>query len=143
MLSNYDPGHYDSTCVSPLQAARDLLGSRLVGYAQGCGIDGNDTSGIAAAVALAKSADVAVVFVGLTPNNDPTNSGTPPVYSNGDAMEGEGHDRTEITLQGQQENLVKQVLAANPKTVVVLIHGGALAIPWTKQNVPAILDAVR
>ena len=77
MLSNYDPGHYDNTCVSPLQAAQELLGDRLVGYAQGCGIDGNDTSGIAAAVSLAKSADVAVVFVGLTPNNDPTNSGTP------------------------------------------------------------------
>jgi|AntRauTorckE5430_2_1112549.scaffolds.fasta_scaffold90289_1 hypothetical protein len=53
-----------------------MLGPRLIGFAQGCSLEGNDTSGIAAAVALAKKADVAVVIVGLTPNNDPTNAGT-------------------------------------------------------------------
>jgi hypothetical protein len=122
--------------------AQSLLGDKLIGYAQGCQLEGNDTSGIAAAVALAKKAEVAVIVVGLTASNDPTNSGTPPVFAKGDAFESEGHDRTEITLQGQQAELVKQVMAVNPKTVVVLIHGGALAIEeLVDAQVPSILDA--
>ena len=36
----------------------------LVGSAQGCDLEGNDTAGFAAAIALAKAADVPVVFVG-------------------------------------------------------------------------------
>jgi hypothetical protein len=140
LLSDYCPGHWWAR--SPLMGAQTLLGGKLVGYAQGCQLEGNDTSGIAAAVALAQKADVAVVVVGLTASNDPTNSGTPPVFAKGDAYESEGHDRTQITLQGQQAELVKQVFAANPKTVVVLIHGGALAIEeLVEAGVPAVLDA--
>ena len=139
----------------------------LVGSAQGCDLEGNATaasaSRIAAAVALAKNADVPIVFVGLTPNNDPKNSGTPPVVGVASALESEGHDRTDIDLQGQQEPLIKALVAANPKTVVVLcaralciclrrlhplalrrlsarrIHGGALDITWSKENANAIL----
>jgi hypothetical protein len=40
-----------------------------------------------------------------------------------------------------QEELIKAVVAVNPRTVVVLIHGGPLAIEWTSENVPAIVDA--
>lgn len=140
LLSDYAPGRWPGV-QSPLMAAQKLLGDRLVGGAQGCDLEGMSTDGIAAAVALAKQADVAVVFVGLTPQNDPTNAGYPPVVGKGDAFECEGHDRNQITLQGQQENLIKQVMQVNPQTVVVLIHGGALALEWTKANVPAILDA--
>ncbi len=32
-------------------------------------------------------------------------------------------------------------MATGKPTVVVLIHGGPLAIEWIQQNVPAILDA--
>jgi len=32
------------------------------------------------------------------------------------------------------------VFAANPKTVMVLLNGGPVAIPWAKENLPAILD---
>jgi len=120
---------------------QELLGKNLVGFEQGCMLEGDDASGISAAVALAKEVDVAVVFVGLTAKSSPDNSGTPPTFATGDAYEDEGHDRTQITLQGQQERLIQEVLAANPRTVVVLIHGGALAIEQTKATVPAILDA--
>ena len=130
----------------------------LVGSAQGCDLEGNATaasaSRIAAAVALAKSADVPIVFVGLTPNNDPKNSGTPPVVGVASALESEGHDRTDIDLQGQQEPLIKALVAANPKTVVVLCAralwhllataasaraevgecAGFTAVPWTSHG---------
>ena len=84
------------------------------------------------AVNIARSADVAIVVVG----NHPTcNAGWAkcPLPSDGK----EAIDRTSITLE--QEELVKQVYAANPKTVVVLIASFPFAIQWTQDNIPAIL----
>jgi beta-glucosidase len=46
-------------------------------------------------------------------------------------------DRKSIELE--QEVLIKQVLAANPKTIVVLISSYPYAINWTQANVPAIV----
>jgi beta-glucosidase len=58
----------------------------------------------------ARSADVAVVFVGMS--------------------EGEGSDLSSITLPGQQNQLISAVAAANPHTVVVLNTGSAVTMPW-------------
>ena len=77
----------------------------------------------AEAVAAAKRADVALLFVGTSP-----------------ALEAEGLDRTYLGLPPVQEELVKRVFAANPKTVVVLLNGGPVAVPWEKENLPAVLD---
>jgi beta-glucosidase len=49
----------------------------------------------------------------------------------------EAVDRQSITLE--QEELIKSVFAANPKTIVVLISSFPYAINWTQENVPAIL----
>ena len=62
------------------------------------------------AVALARSSDVAVVFV-----------------SN---AEGEGADLGNIDLSGVQNQLVSDVAAANPNTVVVVNSGSAVTMPW-------------
>ncbi|MDE3068083.1 MAG: glycoside hydrolase family 3 C-terminal domain-containing protein [Verrucomicrobiota bacterium] len=78
--------------------------------------DGKD---IDQAVALAKSADVAIVMVG--------------------DRETEGHDHP-LTLAGNQDQLVEAVAAANPHTVVVLRTGSAALMPWL-DKVPAILEA--
>lgn len=32
-------------------------------------------------------------------------------------------------------------MAVNPRTVLVMMNGGMLAIPWAKANVPSILEA--
>ena len=77
----------------------------------------------AEAVAAAKRADVAVLFVGTS-----------------GAIEAEGTDRTYLGLPPAQEELVKRVFAANPKTVMVLLNGGPVAVPWEKENLPAVLD---
>jgi len=76
------------------------------------------------AVEAAKKADVAIVYVGTTLD-----------------VEAEGRDRTKLDLPGNQEELVRAVLAVNPKTVVVLLNAGPLTIPWVKENAPAILEA--
>ena len=91
-----------------------------------------DGSNAAETAELAKKADVAIVVVG----NHPTcNAGWDqcPVKSNGK----EDVDRKTIVLE--QEELVKQVFAANPKTIEVLRSSFPYAIVWSEQHVPAIV----
>jgi beta-glucosidase len=111
--------------VSPLDGIKNKLGSRVkVSFAH------DNTSG--EAVKIARAADVAIVIVG----NHPTcNAGWAmcPLASDGK----EAIDRKSITLG--QEELVKKVLAVNPRTVVVLISSFPFAIQWTKEHAPAIV----
>jgi beta-glucosidase len=56
------------------------------------------------------------------------------------AIEREGLDRTYLGLPPLQQELVKRVFAANPRSVVVLMNGGPVAVAWEKENLPAVLD---
>jgi beta-glucosidase len=76
------------------------------------------------AVQLAREADVAVVCVGTNPS-----------------IEQEGLDRKSLGLPGTQQALVEAVLAANPRTIVVLFGAGPLTVPWIKENASAVLQA--
>jgi beta-glucosidase len=73
------------------------------------------------AVAAARAADVALVVVG-------TNS----------KVESEGYDRTTLALPGRQDDLVRAVAAANPRTVVVVNAGSPVLLPW-RDDVAAVL----
>jgi beta-glucosidase len=86
------------------------------------------------AVKLARSADVAIVCVGNHPNGG-ENVGWAKVSFPSEGRE--AVDRKSITLE--QEELIKQVYAANPKTIVVLISSFPYAINWTESNIPAIV----
>ncbi len=94
--------------------------------------DGSDP---AEAAKLARAADVAIVVVG---NHPECNAGWDqcPTPSNGK----EDVDRKTIALE--QEALVKQVFAANPKTIEVLRSSFPYAIVWSQQNLPAIVHMV-
>ena len=100
-------------------------GADNVSFAQGFTNDGSgDAAALRAeAVALAATAEVAVVFAGL------------PAH-----LESEGFDRENIDLPAVQLALIDAVLAANPRTVVVLSNGGAVALPFA-ERVPAIVEA--
>ena len=170
MLSIYYGGNSLAWYSSPLDAFVRRAGAQIKGFEVGCGAKpivtqppspgpvptqqptndpkkkigyGNDdytecnddsAGGFARAATLAKSADVAIVFVGLHPHDYVRNMST-------DAREDEGKDRPHTRLPGMQSELIQTVLAANPNTVVVMIHGGSISIDWTAQHVPAILDA--
>jgi beta-glucosidase len=54
--------------------------------------------------------------------------------------ESEGGDRPDMELTGRQNELVKAVVKANPKTVVVLNAGSPVALPWVKE-VKALIEA--
>jgi len=115
-----------SKFVAPLEGIQTKLGSSAeVLYAKGSEIQqaADKDATFAEATAIAKRADVAIVYVGL----------------NGQ-IEREGLDRTYIGLPPIQEELVRKVFEANPKTVVVLLNGGPVAVPWEKEHLPAVLD---
>lgn len=79
--------------------------------------------GIAEAVALAASADSAVLVVGSSAE-----------------WESEGADRDSIELPNGQDELVRRVVEANPSTVVVLNCGAPMSLPWL-DDVPAVILA--
>jgi beta-glucosidase len=85
------------------------------------------------AVILAAKADVAIVCIGNHPLSNNAQWGKSFVASEGR----EEVDRQAISLE--QEDLVKLVLAANPKTVLVLVSSFPYAINWSKQHIPAIV----
>jgi beta-glucosidase len=82
---------------------------------------GTDDEEIEAAVALAAGSDVAVVVVGTTAQ-----------------VESEGFDRPSLALPGRQDELVRRVAAANPRTVVVVNAGAPVLLPWAG-DVAAVL----
>lgn len=80
-----------------------------------------DSDEIARAALLAQAADVAIVVVGNT-----------------EEVESEGFDRTSLSLPGRQDELVRRVADANPRTVVVVNSGSPVLLPWA-DAVPAVL----
>lgn len=75
------------------------------------------------AVSLAASAEVAIVVVGTTEH-----------------VESEGFDRADLALPGRQDELVARVLAANPRTVVVVNSGSPVLLPWADDAAAVLLS---
>jgi beta-glucosidase len=103
-------------------------GFDLALYNMGAALVGTDPEAdadrmLAAAVEAARSTDVAIVVVGSN-----------------DEWESEGSDRADLTLPGEQDELVRQVVAANPRTIVVHNAGSPMAMPWV-DDVAAIVQA--
>jgi beta-glucosidase len=87
-----------------------------VAYASGENID--------EAVALASGSEVTIL--GLGENSK---------------ISGEGHDRSELDLPGNQEKLLEAVAKTGAPVILVLENGRALTLPWAADHVPAILEA--
>ncbi|MEZ0164255.1 glycoside hydrolase family 3 C-terminal domain-containing protein [Kineococcus sp. LSe6-4] len=126
--SQVNPTRLDDA-LTALRAQFD--GSREVTFAPGYvpETDASDTTGEAAralaaeATEHAAAADVVVLFLGL-----------PASY------ESEGYDREHTNLPPEQLDLLEAVVAANPRTVVVLANGSVVNLePW-QHRVPAVLE---
>ena len=111
---------------TPLQAIREAVGaSARVEFAPGVPeCRSADPAGIEDAVRAAKSAEVAVLFVGESAN-----------------LSGEAHSRAFLDLPGAQQRLVEAVHATGTPTVVVALAGRPLTLPWILDHVPALLWA--
>ncbi|MEW1719121.1 glycoside hydrolase family 3 C-terminal domain-containing protein [Streptomyces sp. NPDC093109] len=108
-----------------LDEIRDRAPHTEVAYAAGFSSDQRaDPAALSAeAVRAAADADVAVVFLGLF-----------------DGQESEGADRADIELPADQLALLDAVVAVQPRTVVVLSHGGVVRLAPVVAGPAAILD---
>jgi beta-glucosidase len=112
--------------VSALDALQTRLGeTTAVSFAPGYVIEGDaDPTGLVdAAVSLAQSSDLVVLFLGL-----------PRSY------EAEGRDRTTIELPANQVALVQAVAAVNPRVVVALSNGSAVTTADWRGMVGSIVE---
>jgi hypothetical protein len=140
----------------------------VVAFAQGCDAACSSDDGFSIAAATAANASLVVLVVGLSqlqvcPLPRPCNRcccsshahgarcmrfaggllrlHPPPPYLLSPGQEREGHDRDNITLPGLQPELVKLVVSTGVPVVLVLVHGGPLALDASALALPAILDA--
>jgi beta-glucosidase len=140
-----EPGHG----VSILDGIRARVGSvAKVEYAEGCQITNapqgwrgwvannvkladpkEQVAKVAAAVEVARKADVAILVVG---ENESTNREAWGEYHLG--------DRDSLDLLSAQNDLVKGVVETGTPTVVILINGRPLSINYIAEHVPAILE---
>jgi len=127
-----------NSAVSLLEGIRKAVDNKSnISYAKGCdlvigetsfiyelNINQNDPTGISEAVQLAETSDVVILVLG----------------ENG-FQTGEGRSQADIGLAGVQEELMKAIVKANSNTILVLMNGRPLAIPWAAENIPAIVEA--
>jgi len=86
----------------------------------GTSVSYNDGSDLTRAAAAAQAASLAIVFV--------------------DVPEVEGTDLTNLSLPGNQDQLISTVAAANPNTIVVLNNASPVLMPWLSQ-VKSVVEA--
>jgi beta-xylosidase len=112
-----------------LQALQEAGAWDAVRHAPGCSVEGEDRSGFAAAVEVAKSVDVCVVAVGDRAG----------LFGRGTS--GEGCDATELRLPGVQEELVEELLQTGRPVVLVVLSGRPYALGRFVDRAHAIVQA--
>ena len=118
--------HINPTQVDiPIDELKKLAGNATVTYSEGYPSDASfHQELIDAAVAAAQAADVALLYVAL------------PSF-----IESEGYDRAGLDLTTQQVALIQAVSAVQPRTVVILNNGSALAVDAWIDGVAAVVEA--
>jgi beta-glucosidase len=96
----------------PLRYIREHASGALVRFDAG--------TNASSAASLAKSADIAIVFA--------------------DQYMSESGDAPSLSLPGKQNELISMVAAANPRTIVVLITGTPVTMPWI-DHVAGVMEA--
>jgi len=113
-IHNFGPATACPNVVAPLDAITERAAKA------GATVTFDNGSDPAAAAAAAAKADVAIVF--------------------GYDVQGEGADRTSLSLDGNGDALIAAVAAANPNTVAVLETGSATDMPWLS-SVKGVIQA--
>lgn len=106
--------------VLPLQGVQNVLQKLGSSASASLTLVNTDNSNLDAAVAAAKAADAVIVMAG--------------------AITEEGADRPNLSLPNNQDAMISAILAANPRTVIVLKDGGPVLMPWVDQA-STILEA--
>ena len=114
---------YEKLVVSQWDGLQNKVGknTKLL-YAKGCEIEGDNKDGFAEAVKIASQADVVIMSIGEKRD-----------------MSGEAKSRSNISIPGVQEELVKAIQATGKPVVVLINTGRPLVFNSTADTVPAIL----
>ena len=123
MLGAWHGAGEAESCVTLLEGLRAAVGEDRVRYAKGAAVEGEDKSGFAEAVRLARNSDAVVVAVGEKW-----------------WMSGEAASRTELDLPGVQRELVEELIKTGKPVTVVLMNGRPLALPYVYENADAVLE---
>jgi beta-glucosidase len=94
--------------------------SAIMGPGLALGWHPPDPNMLAKAVAAAKQSDLAIVFAA--------------------EQLGEGMDKVTLPLPGDQDDMIRAIAQANPRTVVVLHNANPVSMPWLDQ-VAAVVEA--
>ncbi|HMK24705.1 MAG TPA: glycoside hydrolase family 3 C-terminal domain-containing protein [Chitinophagaceae bacterium] len=124
--------------ITPLKGLKALAGNKVnISYSKGYeiyrGAKANPAL-IAEAVDAAKKADVVIIVGGWTHGYD---------YSvwQDNAYDAEDYDKPDMKMPFGQDELINAVMKANPKTIIVLMGGGAIDMSQWVERAPAILQA--
>jgi beta-glucosidase len=114
--------------VTVLAGLRDMLSESQVMHAAGVDIDGDDTTGITAALDVLGRADAVILCVGEAAT-----------------MSGEAASRAHLGLPGRQRQFAEAVFdrarSLQKPVIVVLFSGRPLVIPWLVEKADAVLAA--
>lgn len=103
-----------SSHIDPYKLCNPLDACEDIPFAMGCNEDGStDDRLLEEAVQAAKGAKTAVVFAGLN-----------------DTYESEGFDRENMKMPDGHNRMIEAAAAANENTVVILMCGSAVEMPW-------------
>ncbi|HET8928590.1 MAG TPA: glycoside hydrolase family 3 N-terminal domain-containing protein [Microbacterium sp.] len=105
-----------------LEGLRGEFPESALSYHRGCDVEGDDRSGIAAAVSAAADADVVVAVVGDRAG----------LFGRGTV--GEGNDVESLELPGLQRELVESLAATGTPLVLVVMSGRPYAIDWALEG---------
>jgi beta-glucosidase len=115
--------------TSVLGAFRAELPGTLLTHVRGADVDTDDTSGIPAAVAAARDAQLCVAVVGDRAG----------LFGRGTS--GEGCDADSLDLPGVQRQLVEALLETGTPVVLVLLTGRPYALDWALERCAAVVQA--
>jgi beta-glucosidase len=108
-----------SVCYTPSSLLAWNVVSMTIGYRAPRLSDSEEMN---FAVKLASQADAVVLVVGTT-----------------ESVESEGYDRADLKLPGLQDELVRAVIAVNPRTIVVVNSGAPVELPWLQQTAATLV----
>jgi beta-glucosidase len=138
-------GDGGSSRVSPPYVITPLAGLRAaMGNDHGGEVVTGDEADIAAAAVAAGSSDACVVVVGYTARDEGEFISGDVSLSETDAARRRaerGGDRVSLRLPDDQVALIRAAVAANPRTVVVMVAGSAVIVSEWDGVAPAILQS--
>ena len=125
-FQGHGSSHINPTQVDvPFAELEKLAGGAQLSYSEGYPADDSSRPDlIAAAVAAARAADVALLYIAL------------PTFK-----ESEGYDRADLDLTDHQVALIQAVTAVQPRSVVILNNGSAVTMSAWIDGAAAVLEA--